>query len=119
MHLAAIDWDKMWVPSAALRDVMRHGTVMYLGLVVLFRAPRRDAGGLSMADVLLVVCAGVMLPRNMRRALITADALKSRLRQQGIARIEEVHRGCPEPDGPISMLATENRPGRSSPNKRR
>jgi len=158
--ISSIDWRAMWVPDESLLDVVVRGSVMYLGLVFLFRILRRDTGNLSQADLLLVVLIadaaqngmageyrsitaglvlvgtiatwsyvldwlsyryrfverllqpaplplvrnGVMLLRNMRQQYITADELKSQLRQQGIARIEEVGNCYLEPDGQISVI---------------
>jgi len=53
--LAQIDWHRIWVPSSPLLDVIVRGSVMYLGLVLLFRFLRRESSSLSLADVLLVV----------------------------------------------------------------
>jgi uncharacterized membrane protein YcaP (DUF421 family) len=53
--LSGIDWREMWVPSKPLFEVVIRGTVIYLFLVVLFRIVRRDAGNLSLADLLVVV----------------------------------------------------------------
>lgn len=50
-----IDWQSMWIPTEPLLDVIVRGSIMYLGLVFLFRILRRDAGNLSLADLLLVV----------------------------------------------------------------
>lgn len=160
--LADIAWREIWVPSGSLLAIMVRGTAMYLGLVLLFRFLRRNAGSLSLADLLLVVLIsdasqngmageyrsitegvvlvgtiagwsylldwlsfrfkavehlleppplllvrdGVMLPRNMRRELITAEELRSKMRQQGIERIEEIRCCYLEPDGQISMVAS-------------
>jgi uncharacterized membrane protein YcaP (DUF421 family) len=166
--LADIDWREMWLPTGSLLAIVIRGSVMYLGLVVLFRVLRRDAGSLSLADLLLVVLIadasqnglaggyqsltegivlvatiagwsyaldwlcfrfkaferllqppplmlvrdGVMLLRNMRRELITADELRSQMRQHGIARIEDVLSCYLEPDGQISMVSRESTTGR-------
>ena len=166
--IGVIDWHVVWTPSGSLLEVFVRGTVIYLGLLVLFRLLRRDAGTLSMADLLLVVLVadaaqngmageyrsvteglvlvgtiagwsylldwasyrfkplqrllqspplplvrdGVMLHRNMRRELITADELRSRMREQGIARLADVRRCYLEPDGQISMIAVDQSRGR-------
>jgi uncharacterized membrane protein YcaP (DUF421 family) len=158
--IANIDWHTMWVPGEPLLEVVIRGTVMYVGLVLLFRVLRRETGSLSLADLLLVVLIsdaaqngmageyrsitaglvlvttiagwsylfdwlsyhnktierllqpaalplirnGVMLHRNMRRQFITSEELKSQLRQQGVARIEEVKNCYLEPDGQISVI---------------
>ncbi len=48
-------WHSLWFPSGSLLEIVVRGTVIYLGLILLFRFLRRDAGGLSLADLLLVV----------------------------------------------------------------
>jgi uncharacterized membrane protein YcaP (DUF421 family) len=157
---SGVDWQAMWIPSGPLLDVVVRGSVMYLGLVVLFRLLRRDTGNLSLADLLLVVLIsdaaqngmageyrsvtaglvlvgtiagwsylldwlsyrfkavarllvppplplvrdGVMQRRNLRRELISPEEIMSQLRQQGIARLEEVQRCYLEPDGKISVI---------------
>lgn len=45
----------LWTPSGSLLELVVRGTVIYLGLVVLFRFLRRESSGLSIADVLLIV----------------------------------------------------------------
>lgn len=160
----------MWIPEESLLDVVVRGSVMYVGLVLLFRILRRDTGSLSLADLLLVVLIadaaqngmageyhsitaglvlvgtiaawsfifdwlsyrskfierllqppplplirnGVMLIRNMRQQFITVDELKSQLRQQGIARVDQVKHCYLEPDGQISVIKQSSPTGRSS-----
>lgn len=50
-----IDWHALLVPSGSLLEIMLRGTVMYVGLVLLFRFLRREAGSWSLADLLLIV----------------------------------------------------------------
>jgi uncharacterized membrane protein YcaP (DUF421 family) len=57
---------------------------------------------------------GMMLVRNMRQQFITVDELKSQLRQQGIARVEQVKYCYLEPDGQISVIKQSGSPGRTS-----
>lgn len=160
--LTGIDWRSMWIPADPLLNIVVRGTVMYLGLVFLFRALRPDAGNLSLADLLLVVLIadaaqngmageyrslteggvlvgtiagwsyllnwltyrfkpvarlltppplpliwdGVMQRRNMRHELITPEEIMSQLRQDGVARLEEVQCCYLEPDGQISVIKT-------------
>lgn len=52
---ARIDWEALWVPSGSLLEVAIRGTVMYLGLFLFLRFMRRDAGSLSLNNMLLVV----------------------------------------------------------------
>ena len=47
---------------------------------------------------------GRMNRRNMRRELITEDALRSQLRQQGVSKLEDVRRACLEANGEISVV---------------
>jgi len=46
---------------------------------------------------------------NMRRELLTAEELRSQLRQQGIDDLAEVHRAYMEPDGKVSVLKRDDR----------
>lgn len=51
-----LDWNEMFVPAQPILDVVIRGTIIYLVLFFVFRVlMRRRAGGLSMADVLVVV----------------------------------------------------------------
>jgi uncharacterized membrane protein YcaP (DUF421 family) len=45
-----------------------------------------------------------MLPRNMRKEMITTDELTSQLRQQGIEHCSDVKRAFFEGDGSISVI---------------
>ena len=51
-----------------------------------------------------LISEGQMQRRNMRKEFITEDELLSQLRQQGIARLDEVKRACLEPNGEISVI---------------
>lgn len=53
--LISIDWEALFIPSTSLLEVALRGTLIYLALVVLMRFMRRDAGSMSMADLLLIV----------------------------------------------------------------
>lgn len=53
--MTAIDWHALFVPTAPLLETVLRGSFMYLFLFVVLRLFRRDAGGLGVADVLLVV----------------------------------------------------------------
>ena len=53
--LLNIDWQTMFVPQESLVAVLIRGTIMYLGMFTLLRIFRRQAGSISIADVLLIV----------------------------------------------------------------
>jgi uncharacterized membrane protein YcaP (DUF421 family) len=50
-----IDWHGMFVPSGSLLELVIRGSLMYLLILAGFRIFRRDAGSLSVSDVLVVV----------------------------------------------------------------
>jgi len=51
----AIDWHQMFVPSGSVLELIVRGSVMYLLILAGFRIFRRDAGSLSVSDLLVVV----------------------------------------------------------------
>ena len=51
----AIDWHQMFVPSGSLVELIVRGSLMYLMILAGFRIFRRDAGSLSVSDLLVVV----------------------------------------------------------------
>ena len=55
MILAGIDWHNMFVPSESLPELFLRGTIMYLFVLALMRVFRREAGSLSIPDLLVVV----------------------------------------------------------------
>ncbi|MEP6990941.1 MAG: YetF domain-containing protein [bacterium] len=56
MHpFASIDWHEALVPTVSLLELILRGSAVYLFIFVLMRFLRRQAGGLSTADLLLVV----------------------------------------------------------------
>lgn len=55
MILRAIDWQTLFVPSASVPELILRGTVMYLFILGLMRVFRREAGSLSIPDLLVVV----------------------------------------------------------------
>lgn len=59
---------------------------------------------------LLLVKNGKLLPRNMRRELITEGELLVQLRKQGVEKIVEVQRAFMEADGTISVIAFDQKP---------
>lgn len=55
MIVASINWHEMFVPSVSLVELLLRGSVMYLLILVLMRVFRREAGSLSIPDLLVVV----------------------------------------------------------------
>ena len=51
----AIDWHQMFVPTGSLLELVVRGSSMYLLILAGFRVFRRDAGSLSVSDLLVVV----------------------------------------------------------------
>lgn len=50
-----IDWTALFVPSVSILELVIRGSAMYLGILMLLRLFRRDAGSLSPADLLVLV----------------------------------------------------------------
>ncbi len=50
-----IDWYAMFVPAGSVLEPLIRGTIMYLGMFILLRIFRRQAGSISIADLLLIV----------------------------------------------------------------
>ena len=50
-----IDWRQMFVPDQSILSMVIRGTIMYLGMFILLRIFRRQAGSVSIADLLLIV----------------------------------------------------------------
>lgn len=55
MILAEINWHNLFVPSVSLPELILRGSVMYLFILALMRVFRREAGSLSIPDLLVVV----------------------------------------------------------------
>ena len=53
--IATLDWHGMFVPSQSLLELVIRGSCMYLLILAGFRIFRRDAGSLSVSDLLVVV----------------------------------------------------------------
>jgi len=51
----AVDWHQMFVPTGSLLELVVRGSLMYLLILAGFRTFRRDAGSLSVSDLLVVV----------------------------------------------------------------
>jgi uncharacterized membrane protein YcaP (DUF421 family) len=54
-QLPMIDWRGMFVPTGSVVELMLRGSLMYLLILAGFRMFRRDAGSLSVSDLLVVV----------------------------------------------------------------
>lgn len=50
-----IDWRQVFVPESSVLEMIFRGTLMYLGMFILLRIFRRQAGSISIADLLLIV----------------------------------------------------------------
>ena len=50
-----LDWSRLFVPQAALLEIFLRGTIVYLAIFAYFRLFRREAGGLGIADILVIV----------------------------------------------------------------
>lgn len=55
MIVASIDWHAMFVPTGNLLELVARASLMYLLILAGFRVFRRDAGSLSVSDLLVVV----------------------------------------------------------------
>ena len=55
MMQATIDWRTLLVPTGSVFELVLRATVMYLLILAGFRIFRRDAGSLSVSDLLVVV----------------------------------------------------------------
>jgi uncharacterized membrane protein YcaP (DUF421 family) len=53
--LGPVDWHEVFVPSGSLVELVVRASVMYLLILAGFRMFRRDAGSLSVSDLLVVV----------------------------------------------------------------
>jgi uncharacterized membrane protein YcaP (DUF421 family) len=50
-----INWHDVFVPTVPIPEIILRGTLVYLLLFVVLRILRREAGGLGIADVLVIV----------------------------------------------------------------
>lgn len=55
MIVAAIDWRSVFVPTVSLLELVVRGSIMYLFILALMRVFRREAGSISIADLLVIV----------------------------------------------------------------
>ena len=53
MIVPAIDWHGLFVPTVSLPELFLRGSIMYLFILALMRIFRREAGSLSIADLLV------------------------------------------------------------------
>ncbi len=53
--LFRIDWNSVFVPTVSIPEIILRGTITYLLLFAVLRILRRQAGGLGIADVLVIV----------------------------------------------------------------
>lgn len=51
----AMDWERMFVPSKPILEILLRGSLTYLSLFVLMRLFRRQSGSLSAADLLVLL----------------------------------------------------------------
>ena len=50
-----IDWRAVFIPATPLAEIILRGTLVYLLLFLILRVMRREAGALSISDLLVVV----------------------------------------------------------------
>jgi uncharacterized membrane protein YcaP (DUF421 family) len=50
-----IDWEQMWVPGLSLLEIFLRGSVVYLAIFLYLRLFRREAGGIGITDLLVIV----------------------------------------------------------------
>ncbi len=53
--LLQIDWNAVFIPKVSIFEIVFRGTLVYLMLFAFLRLMRREAGGLGIADVLVIV----------------------------------------------------------------
>jgi uncharacterized membrane protein YcaP (DUF421 family) len=54
-YLFHVDWQTLLIPKESILQMMIRGTVMYAAAVALVRVFRRQAGGVGIADILVLV----------------------------------------------------------------
>lgn len=55
MSVFAVDWRALFAPTVGLAELFIRGSAMYLGILVAMRVLRRQKGGTSTADLLVLV----------------------------------------------------------------
>jgi uncharacterized membrane protein YcaP (DUF421 family) len=53
--LILIDWKSAFIPTIHLAEIFLRGTIVYLFILFVLRLLRREAGALSISDLLVVV----------------------------------------------------------------
>ncbi len=53
--LVRVDWQSVFVPQQSVLEIVLRGSIMYLAMFALLRVFRRQAGSLSIADLLVIV----------------------------------------------------------------
>lgn len=53
--LFKVDWESVFVPHESLLEILIRGTIMYLGIFLMLRIFRRQAGSFSIADLIVIV----------------------------------------------------------------
>ena len=53
--LFQVNWNAVFVPTESILEIILRGTLVYLLLFVMLRLMRREAGGLGIADILVIV----------------------------------------------------------------
>ena len=53
--LLLIDWKSAFIPTVHLGEIFLRGTIVYLFILFVLRLLRREAGSLSISDLLVVV----------------------------------------------------------------
>jgi uncharacterized membrane protein YcaP (DUF421 family) len=71
-----------------------------------FRFPRFRR--LSEPAALMLVKKGKLLKKNMRREFITNEELWSKLREEGVTRLDQVEAAYLEPDGSFSVIRLQD-----------
>jgi len=54
-YVAQIDWKSAFIPTVHLGEIFLRGTIVYLFILLVLRILRREAGALSISDLLVVV----------------------------------------------------------------
>lgn len=64
----SIDWGEVFVPTVPLPEILIRGTLAFLALCLLLRVvPKREAGGVSLNDLLFAAVLGALASKAMAR----------------------------------------------------
>ena len=56
--IARVDWNELFIPTHSLAEMVIRGTLMYLGLFLIFRfMVGRQSSSIGIADLLVVIIA--------------------------------------------------------------